>query len=344
MKDLTISNIERQNVLNNRFAVGKIQEHLDIEGMLFEGEYRFTKKMVADFYQVDTSTIDRYLQSKGKQIRPVLVLLCARMAGGISSVSIAAAAAIELMHNASLIHDDVVDNANFRRQQPTINAQEDNRIAVLVGDFFVSCALKCGVETGRMPIVAMMASLGQELAHGEIDQLDNARTHKLSETAYFEVIRRKTASLFKACMHVGAISADADDATRHRLETFGELLGLCFQIKDDIFDYYDENDIGKPTGNDMQEGKLTLPVIHALFTTGSNEMFDIAYKVKSRNVTHDEIVKLIQFTKENGGIEYAENVMKKYAADANKILDEYEDSDIKDALKAYVDFVIERNK
>lgn len=288
--------------------------------------------------------IDRYLQSKGKQIRPVLVLLCARMAGGISSVSIAAAAAIELMHNASLIHDDVVDNATFRRQQPTINAQEDNRIAVLVGDFFVSCALKCGVETGRMPIVAMMASLGQELAHGEIDQLDNARTHKLSETAYFEVIRRKTASLFKACMHVGAISADADDATRHRLETFGELLGLCFQIKDDVFDYYEDKTIGKPTGNDLREGKITLPLLYAITHNDDEENREMRQLLEKEQLSTTEIEQLIDYAKRKGGIEYANDYMHRLRAEATAQLADFPASETRTALLSILDYTIGRDK
>lgn len=288
--------------------------------------------------------IDRYLQTKGKQLRPILVLLCAQMVRDIAPATIAAAAAIELLHNASLIHDDVVDNASYRRKQPTINAEEDNRIAVLVGDFFVSCALQCGVETGRMPIVTTMATLGQELAHGEIDQLDNARMHRLSEDAYFEVIRRKTASLFKACMSVGAYSVDAPLESMQRLERFGELLGLCFQIKDDVFDYYEDKTIGKPTGNDLREGKITLPLLYALTHDVSEANVEMRRLLEKEHLGTAEIERLIAYAKENGGIEYAQRYMGHLKQEAIRQLSAFPESDTRKALLAILDYTIDRDK
>lgn len=306
-------------------------------------------KKVFDSYLIHSNPILREVlkfigQRKGKMMRPILTLLSAKLFGDINESSIFTAATFEFTHTASLVHDDVVDESEERRGLPSVNSIYNNKVAVLVGDYILASGLLNAYNAGNSEIVKIVSTAAQKLANGELLQLKNVEYEKISEDVYFEIIKNKTAALFSACAEGGAVSTGASEKDRENMRRFGEIIGICFQIKDDIFDYYDENDIGKPTGNDMQEGKLTLPVIHALFTTVSNEMFDIAYKVKSRNVTHDEIVKLIQFTKENGGIEYAENVMKKYAADANKILDEYEDSDIKDALKAYVDFVIERNK
>ena len=210
------------------------------------------------------TVVDYFLGTKGKQIRPMLVLLSARLFGKINAVTIDAAAAIELLHNASLIHDDVVDESKQRRGKPTINGVWDNRIAVLVGDYFVSCALKCSISTGILEVINTLGFLGQELAKGEIDQLSIAQDHVLNEEAYFNVIRQKTASLFISCMKMGALSNGASSEAIEQLMVFGEKLGLCFQIKDDTFDYFSDDTIGKPTGNDLREGKVTLPLIFAV--------------------------------------------------------------------------------
>ena len=288
--------------------------------------------------------IDRYLLTKGKQIRPILIMLCARMIDDITPTTILSAAAIELMHNASLIHDDVIDTSLYRRGEPTINAAEDNRMAILMGDHFVSCALQCGVETGKMDIVAAMGRLGQELAHGEIDQIDNARSHRLSEDAYFSVIRRKTASLFRACMHVGALSVDADERTRLQLETFGELLGLCFQIKDDIFDYYEEYAVGKPTGNDLREGKVTLPLLYAITHHDDAENKRMRQLLEKEQLDATEIGALIEYAKANGGIEYAYQRMQELRDEAVRTLEGFSHNDTYQALVSILDYTIARDK
>lgn len=288
--------------------------------------------------------IDRYLLTKGKQIRPILIMLCARMIDDITPTTILSAAAIELMHNASLIHDDVIDTSLYRRGEPTINAAEDNRMAILMGDHFVSCALQCGVETGKMDIVAAMGRLGQELAHGEIDQIDNARSHRLSEDAYFSVIRRKTASLFRACMHVGALSVDADERTRLLLETFGELLGLCFQIKDDIFDYYEEYAVGKPTGNDLREGKVTLPLLYAITHHDDAENKRMRQLLEKEQLDATEIGALIEYAKANGGIEYAYQRMQELRDEAVRTLEGFPHNDTYQALVSILDYTIARDK
>lgn len=294
--------------------------------------------------QLINKIVERYLLSKGKQIRPILILLCARMMGNISHTTILSAVAIELMHNASLIHDDVIDTSLYRRGHPTINALEDNRLAVLMGDYFVSCALKCGVETNNMHIISAMGRLGQELAHGEINQIDNARRHRLSEEAYFEVIRRKTASLFRTCMFVGAISVGADEETRSKLENIGELLGLCFQIKDDIFDYYDSNVIGKPTGNDLREGKITLPLLYAITRNNDAENERMRALLDNDSLDSNAIETLIDYAKRMGGIEYAQERMLQLRNEAVASLETLPDSPARQALIELLDYTISREK
>ncbi len=294
--------------------------------------------------QLINKIVERYLLSKGKQIRPILILLCARMMGNISHTTILSAVAIELMHNASLIHDDVIDTSLYRRGHPTINALEDNRLAVLMGDYFVSCALKCGVETNNMHIISAMGRLGQELAHGEINQIDNARRHRLSEEAYFEVIRRKTASLFRTCMFVGAISVGTDEETRSKLENIGELLGLCFQIKDDIFDYYDSNVIGKPTGNDLREGKITLPLLYAITHNKDAENERMRALLDNDSLDSNAIETLIDYAKRMGGIEYAQERMLQLRNEAVASLETLPDSPARQALIELLDYTISREK
>lgn len=288
--------------------------------------------------------VERYLSSKGKQIRPILVLLCAKIFGDILPESIYAAAAIELLHNASLIHDDVVDESAMRRGKPTINHIYDNRISVLVGDYFVSCSLKEAIRTGHIEIINCIGTLGQELARGEIDQLSNARNHLLNEDAYLEVISRKTASLFYACMKVGAVSAHADEETARILTRYGELLGLCFQIKDDIFDYFEDKAIGKPTGNDLREGKATLPIIHAITTHPGEESDRMRALLNQPELSNADIEQLIEYAKTNGGIEYAYTKMQELRNEAVALLSELPASPTIDALTAILDYTIERNK
>lgn len=289
--------------------------------------------------------INTYLESKGKQIRPILVLLCAKLFGPVPREAIDAAASLELLHNASLIHDDVVDESQKRRGLPTINHLYDNRIAVLTGDYFVSCALACSVRTNQMAIIASLGVLGRELARGEIDQLSNAREHRLDEDAYFEVIRRKTASLFYACMQVGALAAGACEADVERLGQFGEKLGLCFQIKDDIFDYFEDKVIGKPTGNDLREGKLTLPLIHAI-TQGKGEENERmrALLLSEEHLSAESVHTLIEYAKREGGIDYAYETMKRIRNEAVALLEGFPPSETVDALISILDYTIEREK
>ena len=282
-------------------------------------------------------------QRGGKRMRPMLILLMAKNFGRVSSVTQHAAVGLELLHTASLVHDDVVDESSERRGQASVNALYDNKVSVLVGDFILSTALLYVSKTHSEVIVRYLSELGRTLSDGEILQLTNIQNEAITETAYYEIIKRKTAALFEACAAIGAESAGASHDDVEAARKFGQNLGIIFQIRDDIFDYYDSKEIGKPTGNDMLEGKLTLPVIHALKSTGNAEMMMLARKVKAREVKQSEINQLVAFTKENGGIEYAEQQMWKFHADCMRFIDErVGDSAIKTALKAYLDFVIER--
>ena len=282
-------------------------------------------------------------QRSGKRMRPMLMLLVAKAFGRVSEVTQHAAIGLELLHTASLVHDDVVDESGERRGQASVNAFYDNKVAVLVGDYILSTALLHVSFTSSDRIVSGLAELGRTLSDGEILQLENISNQTISEEAYYEVIKRKTAALFEACTEIGALSVGAskDDVEQARL--FGLHLGMAFQIRDDIFDYYESNDIGKPTGNDMAEGKLTLPVIHAVLSADNGAMKDLALKVRKGEVTPEEVAQLVAFTKENGGIEYAEAKMREFKNKAIGFIEEkIQDADIKQALNAYLDYVIER--
>lgn len=265
--------------------------------------------------------VDNYLREKGKQIRPVLVILTAKLFGQVNPAVISAAAAVEMLHNASLIHDDVVDDSMQRRGIATINAVWNNHIAVLVGDFFVANALREAIATDDIRIITSIARLGKLLSLGEIDQIYNAQNKRYLESAYFEVIQRKTASLFESCMEVGAYAMGVNDTqTLLMLNRFARLLGECFQIKDDILDYYPEASIGKPTGNDLREGKVTLPLIYALGHAAERESSAMRLLLDTEQLDTAEIERLIEFAKSQGGIEYAYATMERLAGEAREAL------------------------
>jgi octaprenyl-diphosphate synthase len=280
----------------------------------------------------------------GKRMRPILMLLMAKNYGGITEATQHAAVGLELLHTASLVHDDVVDESAERRGQESVNASYNNKVAVLVGDYILSTALLYVSLTHNEIIVQRLARLGQTLSNGEILQLTNTSQDGLSEDVYYQVIERKTAALFEACAAIGAISAGHNPDDVDAAVKFGQNIGIIFQIRDDIFDYYDSKEIGKPTGNDMAEGKLTLPVIYAINSTQNEEMIVLARKVKARSITPDEITRLVEFTKLNGGIEYAKLRMMDFHQEAQAFIEkETKSPEIAKALQAYLDFVIQRN-
>ena len=291
------------------------------------------------------SVLEHIKKRTGKQMRPILILLIAKSYGKISYVTQRSAVGLELLHTASLVHDDVVDDSEERRGQKSVNAEYNNKVAVLVGDYLLSTALLNVSLTNNDLIVQNLAELGRILASGEILQLSNIINTEISESLYYQVIEQKTAALFESCCAIGALSAEASQEQIEKAKKFGHELGIIFQIKDDIFDYYDSEEIGKPTGNDMAEGKLTLPAIYALNSTHNEEMYKIARKVKNHDVSHDEIRQLVEFTKANGGIEYAEKVMADLHDLCNAyITDNVKDKDLQESLYKYVEFVIQRTK
>ena len=290
------------------------------------------------------SALAHIRQRGGKRMRPILMMLMARNFGTVSDVTQHSAVGLELLHTASLVHDDVVDESSERRGQASVNATYNNKVAVLVGDYILSTALLHVSYTGHQRIIEYLAELGRTLAAGEILQLSNIQNQVISEDVYYDVIKQKTAALFEACAAIGAMSGGATEEQMQKARQFGQNLGIMFQIRDDIFDYFDSKEIGKPTGNDMTEGKLTLPVIYALNTTYFESMQTLARKVKAGTVNQDEIAVLVEFTKQQGGIEYAEQKMAEFSNICMQYIDEnVKEKAIKDSLTAYVDYVVQRN-
>ena len=285
-------------------------------------------------------------QRGGKRMRPILMLLIAKNFGNVTKVTQHSAIGLELLHTASLVHDDVVDESEERRGQASVNASYNNKVAVLTGDFILSTALLNVSYTNNQRIIENLAQLGRTLASGELLQLWNISNKDISEDIYYDVIKQKTAVLFESCAAIGALSAGATDDDVAQAAHFGQNLGIMFQIRDDIFDYYDSKEIGKPTGNDMAEGKLTLPVIYALNQNPQYEsMMNLARKVKAGTINTDEIAVLVEFTKQHGGIDYAEKRMEDFHREALKYLEEsVKDDAIRVSLSAYLDYVIQRKK
>ena len=278
----------------------------------------------------------------GKRMRPILVLLMAKNFGGVNESTLHSAVGLELLHTASLVHDDVVDEAHERRGQQSVNACFDNKVAVLVGDYVLSSALHHVSMTHQEAIFCQIAELGKALANGEILQLTNTDENGLSEEKYFQVIENKTGALFESCCIVGAFSAGQTMNDIQEVRRFGKIIGTIFQIRDDIFDYYDSKEIGKPTGNDMAEGKLTLPVLYALKHKDDAAMQSLAKKVKNGTVTSDEIATLVSFTKAYGGIEYAVQKMDELAAEGLEFIRKSVKPELQDAFTAYLEYVIQR--
>lgn len=279
---------------------------------------------------------------KGKMMRPILVLLLAREIGEVREATLRSAVTLELLHTSSLVHDDVVDESDERRGQASVHKIYDNKIAVLLGDYMLAKTLHQAALTGSVRIVEHVSNLGATLSEGEIFQLANVETDFISEKAYYSIIKGKTAALFAACGALSAISMEADEDFYQRAKKYGEIVGICFQIRDDIFDYFDDAQIGKPRGNDMREGKLTLPAIYAVNSTENAEARALAMKVKAHEASADDIAALIEFSKANGGIEYAEAAMDKLRAEALGLIADFHNAEAKQALTDYIDFVIGR--
>ena len=300
---------------------------------LFEESLSHTDGLLSD-------TLSHIRKRGGKRMRPILTLLIAKHLGGVNDITQHAAVGLELLHTASLVHDDVVDESSERRGQPSVNASFNNKVAVLVGDYILSTALLYVSLTGHTEIIKNLAELGRILSSGELLQMNNFKDNGISEEVYYQVISKKTASLFATCAKNGAMSAGASAEEVEAAYHFGHSVGMIFQIRDDIFDYFDSKEIGKPTGNDMAEGKLTLPIIYALKKRNYESMFNLARKVKNGTINADEIAVLVDFAKADGGIEYAEKKMEELSIEAHSYIDFHvKQPEIRDALEKYLEFV-----
>ncbi len=286
----------------------------------------------------------KYINQKtGKRIRPVLVFLSAEASGGANERSYTGAAMVELLHTATLIHDDVVDKAGERRGLASINAEWNNKIAVLVGDYLLSQGLISATDSGEFEFLNSTSNAVKRMSRGELLSIDRSRNVTLDEDTYFSVISDKTASLLATCCEIGAISATDSKDIQESLRDYGEYIGIAFQIRDDIFDFVSKSSlIGKPTGNDIKEKKVTLPLIYALKQVPEKQADRIIKKIKKGKTEKSEIKEIIEFTHEKGGIEYAESIAKEYSEKAKDCLNILEDSPAKESLIKLAEFVITR--
>jgi len=313
-----------------------------VEKELAEFEQFFSSTMKSDVPLLDKVT--HYLvKRKGKQIRPLFVFLSCKMFSETNAKSFDAAALVELLHTATLVHDDVVDDANERRGYFSVNALWKNKIAVLVGDYMLSRILLLSIENQNTDLLAIIARSVREMSEGELLQIEKARKLDITEEVYFEVIRKKTASLIATCCEAGYL---ASGGTTHRevMRLFGEKVGLAFQLKDDIFDFGSAADIGKPTGNDIREQKMTLPIIYTLNNAPAAEATELRNIIKNHNDSESHIRKAIDLVKRNKGIEYAEQRMRSLGNEAKALLDEFPDNQAKMALLGLVEYTMNRTK
>ncbi len=282
---------------------------------------------------------------KGKQMRPMFVFLVAKMVsdGEVNERTYRGAAVIELIHTATLVHDDVVDDSNQRRGFFSINALWKNKIAVLVGDYLLSKGLLLSIDHGDFDLLKIISIAVREMSEGELLQIEKARKLDITEDIYYEIIRQKTATLIAACCSLGACSVKPDSEHVETMRKFGELIGMAFQIKDDLFDYTD-GPIGKPTGIDIKEQKMTLPLIYVLNRAEKKEKNWIINSVKNHNRNKKRVKEVIAFVKENGGLDYAENKMREFQAEAIKLISSYPESEFKESLELMVNYVIDRKK
>jgi len=289
--------------------------------------------------------ITRYIvKRKGKQMRPMFVFLTAKMLSGTNDQTYRAATLIELLHTATLVHDDVVDDADRRRGFFSINALWKNKVAVLVGDYLLSRGLLLAVKHKDFHLLEITSNAVQEMSEGELLQMEKARKLDITEEVYFNIIRQKTASLIASCCAAGAASISEDKEVIEQMRLFGETVGIAFQIRDDLFDYGSAKDIGKPTGIDIKEKKMTLPLIHALSKSDRSEKRFIINTIKNHNTDDKRVGKVINMVREKGGIEYTVSRMKEYQQKALSMLESYPDNEARTSLVDLVNFVIDRTK
>ncbi len=320
--------------------VEKIKAPIRKEMDLFESKFR---KSMQTKVPLLNRVMDYIIRRKGKQMRPMFVFLTAKMVSGgdFNERTYRGASIIELIHTATLVHDDIVDDSNKRRGFFSINALWKNKIAVLVGDFLLSKGMLLSIDHGDFDILKLVSNAIKEMSEGELLQIEKARRLDITEAIYFDIIKSKTASLIAACTAIGAASVDSDDETIEKMRLFGETIGIAFQIKDDLFDYTDDK-IGKPTGIDIKEQKMTLPLIYTLNNCSEKERKWLINSVKKYNTDKKRVKEVIQFVKENGGIAYTQNQMKDYQNKALEILNDFPDSEYKNALIEMINYVVDR--
>ena len=322
-------------------ALNKIKAPIKDEMSKFEPYFRNQLKTKIPLLSIITNYI---IRRKGKQMRPMLVFLTARLHGEISDATFMAATLIELLHSATLIHDDVVDETYQRRGIYSINALWKSKIAVLVGDFFLSKGLLIALDNDQIGTLKIVSNAVKEMSEGELLQIEKSRKLDITEEVYFDIIKKKTATLITACTKAGAYPVDAPEDDIERMRQFGENLGIAFQIRDDLFDYENNTLIGKPTGNDIKEKKMTLPLIYALHNSSSSEKRKILTMVRRHNKNDKKIKEIIRFVKDKGGIEYTGKIMMEYGSRALEVLDSYPDSEVKESLKEMVNYTVKRKK
>ncbi len=308
-------------------------------------EYNRTfRNILSSNVQLIDTIIKYVVKNKGKGFRPLLVIMSAKLVGRPAEDTYTAASIVELLHSASLVHDDVVDEANIRRGLPSINAMWKNKVAVLMGDYMLSKCLIGAAGTNKIRVMQILAEASRRLSSGELLQIEKSRKLNITETEYFEIISDKTAALIGAASELGALSTSKNIEDHERLKNFGEYLGTAFQIKDDLLDYYGHRSIlGKPAGNDFKDKKITLPLIYAFKQAQAKEISSIKRRLK-KGVTTNQVKDIIFFVEKKGGIEYANSKKEEYAQKAKECLEPYPESDVKTALFKFVDFTIQRKK
>ncbi len=321
-------------------SIDEIKKPIAAEIDVFEEKFKASMHSTVPLLDRITHYI---VKRKGKQIRPMFVFLSASLCGGINESTHRGAALVELLHTATLVHDDVVDNSYQRRGFFSINALWKNKIAVLVGDFLLSKGLLLSIENGDFKLLKIVSEAVKQMSEGELLQVEKVRRMDIDEPVYYDVIRQKTASLIASCCACGAASSGADDATIEKMRLFGEKIGIAFQIKDDMFDF-GTDDVGKPLGIDIKEKKITLPLIYALNHAPSSDKKRIINLVKNHNEEPDKIAEIIRFVNATGGLQYAESQMKIYQDEAFEILNTFPESDSRRSLEQLVRFTTERNK
>ena len=308
---------------------------------LFENKFKKSLKTTVPLLD---KIMHYIIKRKGKQMRPMFVFLCAKLFGETKESAYTAASLIELLHTATLVHDDVIDESNFRRGVFSINALWKNKISVLVGDFLLSRGLLLAVEKNEFELLKIVSHAVKDMSEGELLQIEKTRKLNITEEVYFEIIRKKTATLISACCAAGASSSQTSRENISQMKIFGEKVGIAFQIKDDLFDYTQSPLIGKPTGLDIREKKMTLPLIHTLNQVNKKEKSFIINTIKNDSKNSKKVEQIINLVKENKGLEFAENKMNEYYSESIKLLEKFDDNEAKDSLKKLVEFVVKRKK